>query len=172
MRKLYNYCMTQPPNPGPEENPEGNPGPPSFDKPQGNPGGHPQPPHGQPPHQPPFNPGGQPPYQPPFNPGGQPHYQPPMPAPGSSNAVTMLVLGILGIICCSPLGIVAFFLAKGAKDEAKRMNMPVDGKVQAAYILGIISMVFLVIGVLFFGASILFGDVETDTSYEPSEFGY
>jgi uncharacterized membrane protein len=62
------------------------------------------------------------------------------------NAVIMLVLGILGVMgmCLSIPGVVAFFMARNALNEA-----PNCGMTKASYWLGIVSWFFAVIQVLF-----------------------
>ncbi len=58
-----------------------------------------------------------PPPPPPY--GGQPQYGQPYGAPQGTNskAIWSLVLGILGVLCCGPLGIVALILGRSAQNE-------------------------------------------------------
>lgn len=70
--------------------------------------------------------------------------------------MTVLILGILGIVCCSPLGIVAFFMGNTALKEIDAQPGRYGNRqiVQIGRILGIVSMVLLVLSLLwivFFG---------------------
>ena len=56
-----------------------------------------------------------------------------------------------------PLGIVALVMGKNARDEAARTGAQVDGKMQAAYIIGFITTVLLVIGVVGFALMMVAG---------------
>ncbi len=64
----------------------------------------------------------------------------------------VLVLGIVGLVCCSPAGIAAFFIARPAMAEidANPGRYNNRGLVQAGYILGIIAMVIFVLSILWF----------------------
>lgn len=70
--------------------------------------------------------------------------------PEQSQATTALVLGILGIICCQPLGIFAWVMGNNeiAAIREGRRNPANEGTAGAARILGIISVVLLAIGVV------------------------
>jgi hypothetical protein len=78
---------------------------------------------------------------------------PPAPAspyPESSQATTILVLGILSLVCCSPLGIVALVMGNNelrAIDEGRR---PPEnrGTANAGRICGIIAIVLLGLGII------------------------
>jgi hypothetical protein len=61
----------------------------------------------------------------------------------SSQAVTALVLAILGLICCPVLSIPAIILGKQEMDRVSQGLAPVEGKglAQAGYILGIVTLV-------------------------------
>jgi membrane-anchored glycerophosphoryl diester phosphodiesterase (GDPDase) len=70
--------------------------------------------------------------------------------------VTILVLGILSIVCCSPLGIAAYLMGNTALKEIDAQPGRYSNRqiVQIGRILGIVGMVFLVLSVLwvvFFG---------------------
>ena len=70
--------------------------------------------------------------------------------------MTVLSLGILGIVCCSPLGIVAFVMGNTALKEIDAQPGRYGNRqiVQIGRILGIVSMVLLVLSLLwivFFG---------------------
>lgn len=78
----------------------------------------------------------------------------------ASQSTTILVLGILGLVCCGPLGIVAWVMGNneiqaidaGRRDPANR------GTANAGRIVGIVATVFLAISVvwliLFFSGAI------------------
>ncbi len=105
-------------------------------------------------------------YPPP--PGGA-TYPPPPPSPGGfpsapgysypaagvgltpHRGTMVLVLGILGIACCSVLSIPAFLMSKAdlAAMDAGTMDPTGRGVTSAARILGIVGMVFLAIGVAY-----------------------
>ena len=58
------------------------------------------------------------------------------------NAVTMLILAILGYVVCAPCAWVAFFMARGAK-----MQYPNCGMTKAAYWLGLINLILAAVGI-------------------------
>jgi hypothetical protein len=66
----------------------------------------------------------------------------------SSQAVTALVLGLLGFVCCQILGPVAWYLGVQEQRSIREGRSPVAGQgfATAGVILGIISTVFLVFG--------------------------
>jgi hypothetical protein len=70
--------------------------------------------------------------------------------PEQSQATTALVLGILGIVCCAPLAIVAWIMGNNELEgiKAGRRNPANEGTANAARILGIIGTVLLAIGVV------------------------
>ncbi|MGA7098439.1 MAG: DUF4190 domain-containing protein [Acidimicrobiia bacterium] len=72
-----------------------------------------------------------------------------------SQASTALVLGILGVVCCQPLGIAAWVMANKELEAIRSgMRNPTnEGTANAARILGIIGTVLLAVGVI---AGILF----------------
>ena len=70
--------------------------------------------------------------------------------------ITILVLGILSLVCCSPLGIAAFVMGNNALKEIDAAPGRYSNRqiVVIGRILGIIGMVFLVLSLLwvvFFG---------------------
>jgi hypothetical protein len=70
--------------------------------------------------------------------------------------ITILVLGILSVLCCSPLGIAAFLMGNNALREIDAAPGRYGNRqiVQIGRILGIVGMVFLVLSllwVIFFG---------------------
>jgi hypothetical protein len=70
-----------------------------------------------------------------YAPVATPKYTPP-------DAVTMLVVSIIGFVACPFIGIWSFFSAKKAREEADRRGMQPDGQVTAAYIISIVDMVY------------------------------
>lgn len=98
--------------------------------------------------QPPANPPGYPPPPPP--PGAPPQYGPPAPAvvPGNSKATTSLVTGIIGLLCCGLLGIVAIVTGKQATTEAAVAGYPQPGNAKAGIILGWIAIALMILGIL------------------------
>lgn len=81
---------------------------------------------------------------------------PPVPGGGMGGpvdhpkGVTVLVLGILSIVCCSPLGIAAFVMGNNALKEIDAQPGRYGNRqiVQIGRILGIVGMVLLVLGVI------------------------
>jgi hypothetical protein len=82
--------------------------------------------------------------------------------PEQSQATTILVLGILGIICCVPFGIAAWVMGNRELEaiDAGRRNPENRGSANAGKILGIVSVALWVIGALGFilllGAGVTF----------------
>ena len=62
--------------------------------------------------------------------------------------MTVLILGILSLVCCSPLGIVAFIMGNNALKEIDAQPGRYGNRqiVQIGRILGIIGIVLLVLG--------------------------
>ncbi len=147
--------MTDPNQPG--ESPEN---PDDRQQPPPNPYGQQQPP--------PENPFGQqppPPQQPQYGQPQPPQYgqQPPQyaqygqygqPAPAYGQAVehpqgtTILVLGILSLVVCSPLGIAAWVMGNKALAEATAMGASNASTIKVGYILGIIATCLMILGVV------------------------
>ncbi len=81
---------------------------------------------------------------------------PPPPAGGTGGPVdhprgmTVLILGILSLVCCSPLGIVAFVMGNNALKEIDAQPGRYGNRqiVQIGRILGIIGMVLLVLSII------------------------
>ena len=81
---------------------------------------------------------------------------PPPPAGGMGGPVdhpkgmTVLILGILSLVCCSPLGIAAFVMGNNALKEIDAQPGRYSNRqiVQIGRILGIIGMVLLVLGLI------------------------
>lgn len=64
--------------------------------------------------------------------------------------VLILVLGIISLVVCYPLGIVAWIMGKGdlAEIDAGRMDPEGRGLTQAGMIIGIVATVLLILGLL------------------------
>lgn len=131
-------------------NPWGNPQP--FDP--GMPNGGPEQPgpagYGYPPPQP--YPGAGVPYPPPY-PGGYPGYPPVgYPPPEHPQAVTAMVLGILGLVCCGVASPFAIWTGRKAMNDIDASGGRVGGRgqAQAGFIMGIIGTVLWVLAVLFY----------------------
>lgn len=82
-------------------------------------------------------------------------WSPPPPPPttqpaSSSQAVTALVLGILGIVCCGFLAPIAWYLGNQELRAIREGRSPITGEglAKAAQILGIIGTILLVLTVL------------------------
>jgi hypothetical protein len=77
--------------------------------------------------------------------------------PEQSQATTILILGILSLVCCAPLGIAAWIMGNNelrAIDEGRR---PPEnrGTANAGRICGIIGAAFLVIGIIIFASGLV-----------------
>ena len=79
--------------------------------------------------------------QPPY--GGQP-------APTHGSATTALVLGILSLVVCGPLGIPAFIIGRRAEREVKMSQGQLSGEglAKAGWIMGLIAMILMVVAIL------------------------
>lgn len=92
----------------------------------------------------------------------EPIYSPPPPpapparASASNQAITALVLGILGLICCSLVAPVAWYLGQSEGRAIREGRAPAagEGLATAGKILGIVGTILLFFGLLwmlFFG---------------------
>ena len=78
---------------------------------------------------------------------------PPMGGPGAVDhpkGMTILILGILSLVCCSPLGIAAWIMGNNAMAEidANPSQYSNRGVVQAGRICGIVGCVFLALSII------------------------
>jgi hypothetical protein len=90
---------------------------------------------------------------PPPPPGGGYGQQPyGAPAPGGNNkkATWALVTGILSLLCCSPLGVVAIILGRNAEQEIRVTGQGGAGLAKAGFILGIVALALLVLQIILF----------------------
>ena len=81
---------------------------------------------------------------------GGPGYQGPGAGQGTTNPSLLLGLGIFGLLCCQIVGVVNFFLATNALKTIDAGGAPESerGTANVARILGIISMVLMVLGII------------------------
>ena len=70
--------------------------------------------------------------------------------PEKSQASTALVLGILGIVCCGPLAVVAWIMANKELEgiASGHRNPQNEGTAKAAKVVGIVGTVLLGIGLI------------------------
>lgn len=75
---------------------------------------------------------------------------PSAPPASSSQAITALVLGILGVICCGLLAPIAWYLGKQELQAIREGRSPATGEglAKAGMILGIIGTIFLVLTII------------------------
>ena len=75
---------------------------------------------------------------------------PASPTAEKSQAQLALILGILGILCCGPLSVIAWVLANTERKAIREGRRPQDGDTLAtiALILGIIGTIFLAFGLV------------------------
>jgi len=88
----------------------------------------------------------------------------PGPLPGSGKATTSLVTGIIGILCCGLLGIVALVTGKQATTEAAAAGYPQPGNAKAGIILGWIGIALMVVGLLVWIVLIVAGGIGSMTA--------
>jgi hypothetical protein len=71
---------------------------------------------------------------------GQPH----------GSATTAMILGILSLVVCGPLGIPAFLIGRRAEREILASNgaLTGEGMAKAGWIMGLIAMIFLALAVV------------------------
>jgi hypothetical protein len=102
-----------------------------------------------------------------------PNYPPNYPPPGQPNygggdhpqGTTILVLGILGLVVCSPLGIAAWVMGKKALAEATAMGASNASTIKVGYILGIIATCLMILGVVIAIIAIAGGVLTSTASY-------
>jgi hypothetical protein len=71
----------------------------------------------------------------------------------------ILVLGILGLVICAPLGIAAWVMGAGDLKEMDAGTMDPSGRgaTQAGKICGIIGTILLILGLIIFAIAFTFG---------------
>lgn len=153
-----------PPNWSPSGDDRPSDGPLPFGPPPGPPPSGQQPPFGPPAGPPPY---GQPPSGPPIGPPSGYGYDQPSPYSGGSSyrgyvraaphpkGTTILVTGILSILCCGLLGPVAWVMGSAALQviDASPGAYTNRSAVVAGRICGIISSVLLLVGIVFYVAA-------------------
>ncbi len=79
--------------------------------------------------------------------------------PEQSQATTILVLGILGLVCCAPLGIAAWVMGNRELQaiDAGMRNPENRGTANAGRIIGIIATVLLILFVVLGLVSLVLG---------------
>lgn len=75
---------------------------------------------------------------------------PGQPQSASTQAITSLILGIVGIFCCNLLGPVAWYLGNQELKAIREGRAPIagEGLAKAGMILGIIGTILMVLGIL------------------------
>lgn len=88
------------------------------------------------------------------------------PPPNHPKAVTVLVLGILSLVCCGVLGIPAWLIGNSALREIDASGGALGGRgmVQGGRICGIIATVLLVLGVVVFLGLLVLGVATSSSS--------
>lgn len=93
--------------------------------------------------------------------GGYPQYgyqyQPPPQAQTNGKAVTALVLGIVSLVVCSIVGIVAIVIGNQARREIAQTGQQGDGMARAGIILGWVAVVLTVLGIVLAGIIVAIG---------------
>lgn len=97
-------------------------------------------------------------YQPP-----PPGYYPPRDHP---QAITILVLGILGLVLCQLLGPVAWVMGRNALREIDASGGTIGGRgtVMAGYVCGIVATALIAIGLLVVVFAVLIGAFSSTSS--------
>jgi hypothetical protein len=94
-----------------------------------------------------------------------PQYGAPMPGavPGTNKkAIWSLVTGILGLLCCGLIGIAAIFLGQTAKKEIDASGEGGRGLATAGFVLGVISLVWMVISIILAASGNFYYDFDTN----------
>lgn len=88
---------------------------------------------------------------------GAPHYDYPPARRTNSNALVALIVGIVSLTICQPVGLVAFFLGRSARREiaASHGAEEGDGMALAGQIIGMISFAIFVLSILLAAVIIL-----------------
>ena len=75
------------------------------------------------------------------------------------NGSTILVLGILGLMVCQPLGVVAWIQGNSYLQRCREIGVEPDGQAVAGRICGIVATVLMALSLLmfcaFFGLTVL-----------------
>jgi ABC-type Fe3+ transport system permease subunit len=94
------------------------------------------------------------------------------PAPTHGSATTALVLGILSLVVCAPLGIPAYIIGRRAEREiiASQGALSGEGLAKAGWITGLIGMILLVLGILLLILLVAGALVSSDSTFDSSGF--
>ena len=68
------------------------------------------------------------------------------------NGSTILVLGILGLVVCAPLGVVAWIQGNSYMQRCREIGVEPDGQAVAGRICGMIATVLMALSLLLFCA--------------------
>ncbi len=63
-------------------------------------------------------------------------------------ATKIFVLGLVGVLACQILGVVAWVLGNIYLAQCRQMNVPPEGKAVAGRILGMIATAFFILGTI------------------------
>ena len=85
------------------------------------------------------------------------------PQGNNTKALWSMITGILGVICCGPLAIVALVLANISRKEIAQTGQGGSGMATAGWWLGIIGIVLWVISFLLYATGVLTFDFNTQT---------
>jgi Domain of unknown function (DUF4190) len=98
------------------------------------------------------------------------YYGQPYGAPRRTNpkSIWALVLGILGVLCCGPLGIAAIFVGRSAQREIAATGEAGNGMAMSGVILGFIALALMVLGFLLFATGVLTLDTFDSTGTSTS----
>lgn len=80
-----------------------------------------------------------------------PQYGAPVPGavPGTNKkAIWSLVTGIVGLLCCGILGVVAIVLGQSAKKEIATTGQGGSGMATAGLVLGVLAIIFMVVQII------------------------
>ncbi len=94
------------------------------------------------------------------------------PAPTHGSATTALVLGILSLVVCAPLGIPAYIIGRRAEREilASQGALSGEGLAKAGWITGLIGMILLTLGILLLILLVAVASVSPDSTFDSSGF--
>ena len=77
--------------------------------------------------------------------------------PKPEGAVTVFVLGLVGLLICAPLGIAAWVMGNSYMAKCRAMSAQPEGLAVAGRILGIIATCLLILGIVIWGLVICLG---------------
>jgi Domain of unknown function (DUF4190) len=87
-----------------------------------------------------------------------------VPAGNNTKALWSLITGIVGLLCCGIVGIVAIILGRSAQAEIAQTGQGGAGMAKAGFILGIIAVAFMILQIILFAT----GAVDFDGTFETS----